>query len=69
MHSNLLLINSQFFCPIIGLYIYCLYEMFLSAKSILKGNTVDVYFYLQMGMVGLDLKKIKYGPGLDDDNL
>jgi hypothetical protein len=56
--------------------------MFLSAKSILKGNTVDVYFYLQTGMVGLDfekkitngpgrtrLKKIKYGPGLEDDNL
>jgi hypothetical protein len=56
--------------------------MFLSAKLILKGNIIDVYFYLQMGMVGLDfekklkkglvgldLKKIKYGPGLDDDNL
>jgi hypothetical protein len=54
--------------------------MFLSAKLILKGNTVDVYFYLQTDMVGLDfekkitngprlLKKIKYGPGLDDENL
>ena len=56
--------------------------MFLSTKSILKGNKVDVYFYLQTGMVGLDfekkitnelgrarLKKIKYGPGLDNDSL
>jgi hypothetical protein len=39
--------------------------MFLSAKLILKGNTVDVYFYLQTGMVGLDFekKKIWTGPG------
>jgi hypothetical protein len=24
---------------------------------------------LRTGLVGIDLKKIKYGPGLDDDNL
>jgi hypothetical protein len=41
--------------------------MFLSAKLILKGNTVDVYFYLQTGMVGLDFeKKLQTGlVGLD----
>jgi hypothetical protein len=38
--------------------------MFLSAKSILKGNTVDVYFYLQTGMIELDFeKKITNRPG------
>jgi len=36
---------------------YCLYEMFLSTISIVKGNKVDVYFYLQMGMVRLDFEK------------
>lgn len=33
--------------------------MFLSTMSILKGNKVDKYFYLQTGMVGLDFEKKK----------
>lgn len=38
--------------------------MFLSTKSILKGNKVDVYFYLQTSLVQLDFeKKITNGPG------
>ena len=42
---------------------YCLYEMFLSTMSILKGNKVYVYFNLQTGVVGLDFEKITNGPG------
>ncbi|KAL4132844.1 hypothetical protein QTP88_009928 [Uroleucon formosanum] len=44
---------------------YCLYEMFLPTMSILKGNKVDVYFYLLMGMVGLEFEKNykRTGPG------
>lgn len=61
---------------------YCLYEMFLSTISILKGNKVDVYFYLQTSLVGLDFEKLQTGlvgldfeknitngPGLDVENL
>lgn len=43
--------------------------MFLSTMSILKGNKVYVYFYLQTGLVGLEFEKNTNGPGLDVNNL